>query len=250
MSLLKISALGNRQEFTLDNGVVASVSMNVMLSRRHSYSDGGRHRDSSRSRSRRRRRRSRSTDSTGTRQRGSTNDGGWVGEGKRAGSSSSSRRRRRSRSENLDDSPPAQRVKSEPISSEQVWLEPSYSPDNFSSQEEDAAVPASGAAQEEGGEEEEGKDEEEEEEDLGRCYNCDRVLTDHVITDDMFVSWQNWHGNMGFHPSSQQFCHGDCHKSALMWTIQAMMPQASINELQAAVMHINNAHIMRLFDSP
>jgi hypothetical protein len=130
-----------------------------------------------------------------------------------SGGCSSSRMRNRD-SEGSDNDRPAQRVKPEP-----VWpQEPSYSP---------------GRSEEEGSD---GEEEEEEEEGTPVCFNCNAdILDDEGYTDDGFWVWTWRLGEMAWVQETKRFCHADCHRTALQWTLQALIPAATTRELKANV---------------
>jgi hypothetical protein len=130
-----------------------------------------------------------------------------------SGGCSSSRMRNRD-SEGSDNDRPAQRVKPEP-----VWpQEPSYSP---------------GRSEEEGSD---GEEEEEEEEGTPVCFNCNAdILDDEGYTDDGFWVWTWRLGEMAWVQETKRFCHADCHRTALQWTLQGLIPVATTRELKANV---------------
>jgi hypothetical protein len=214
----------------LDNGVVAVVTLDVTLSTRNRGEDhGGGHRGSDHDASNVARRGSSSSSSSsrGARRgsssssssRGSEFDGSHGDSG---GSSSSSKRRRVN--EGSDDGRPVQRVKHEQVSPQA----PSYSP---------------GQQEEEEGEEEEEEEgsvewEEEEEEEKGTpvCFNCNAdIPDDDGFTDDTFWVWSRRYGMMAWFQHSKLFCDRECHRTALKWTVQGLIPAASTRDLKDCV---------------
>jgi hypothetical protein len=68
-----------------------------------------------------------------------------------------------------------------------------------------------------------------------RCYNCCHLLSEERVTDDSFTTWTFRNTVMGWFPVSKDFCSVECHTSALMWTLQAVMPGSSVVHLKSAI---------------
>jgi hypothetical protein len=71
---------------------------------------------------------------------------------------------------------------------------------------------------------------------IARCFNCHAFYEeDQGYTDDGFWVWTWRLGEMAWAQKTKSFCRADCHRTALQWTLQGLIPAATRRELKANV---------------